>query len=163
MKLLGSLFIMAGGGAVWYLQLQERKRHQTLLEDLLYRMRSMGEEIRQTRTPLLRILERMAERNSSSATFFAAVSDAVCQGELLSTAWKNETERLALCVGEREILLRLGDSLGGDEEQVCKAISLATYDLAKRVEEVVRHRPEADRKSSALCFSSAALLVILLL
>ena len=57
----------------------------------------------------------------------------------------------------------LGTALGGDEEQACKAISQAVYELAKHAEERAAERKAEDRRAAALCFSAAALLVILLI
>ena len=60
-------------------------------------------------------------------------------------------------------LAELGDSLHGDEENVCKVISLAIYSMAQDAEEQTRRQPEEAKRATALCLSGAALLVILLI
>ena len=78
---------------------------------------------------------------------------------------QGELERLlaGIAAGDREALAALGDSLHGDEESVCKAISLVIYQLAKSLEETDRVRQQEEKRTAALCFSAAALMVILLI
>ena len=70
---------------------------------------------------------------------------------------------LPLPEADRMAVAALGEDLHGDEETICKAISLVTYQLAKALEESFRRKPEEDKRTAALCLSGAALLVILLL
>ena len=93
---------------------------------------------------------------------FAAAS-AAKQGERLPEAWKQAAEALPLPEADRMAVAALGEDLHGDEETICKAISLVTYQLAKALEESFRRKPEEDKRTAALCLSGAALLVILLL
>ena len=63
----------------------------------------------------------------------------------------------------RTALTALGDSLQGDEESVCKALTLAGKILEKNLAAARDHRQETEKRSAALWLSSAALLVILLI
>ena len=67
--------------------------------------------------------------------------------------------------GSRSVwsLSALGDSLQGDEESVCKALTLAGKILEKNLAAARDHRQETEKRSAALWLSSAALLVILLI
>lgn len=53
--------------------------------------------------------------------------------------------------------------LQGDEESVCKALTLAGKILEKNLAAARDHRQETEKRSAALWLSSAALLVILLI
>lgn len=161
-KLMGSLFILAGGGLLWRLQMQNDRRHRSALLDLVASLRSMGEEIRMARTPMPRLLQRLAERRGEDVqAFLRSVAAAAENGEGLTASWKKGIMELPLGGLEREILLSV--ELQGDEEKVCKGLSLAALQLAQCAEELERRRPEEAKRTSALCFSCAALLVILLI
>lgn len=162
MKLVGSLFILAGGGLMWCLQRQAYQRRRTTLFDLVNALRSMGEEIRMVRTPMPSLLQKLAANcGEDSQRFLQTVAAATREGERLTDAWRKGIGELPLSDREREILL--GMELQGDEEQVRHAISLAAFQLAQCAEELERKRPEEAKRTSALCFSWAALLVILLI
>lgn len=164
LKLLGSLCILGGGVLARYAQAAERRREMDTLSDLLWALRRMAEEIRMARTPLPLLLERLSQGCGGEAeVFFRESSAAARRGEALGAAWRRGAERLPLPAASAAALKELGDSLSGDEETVCKGISLAVYALAKDVEERDRRRPEEARQSAALWFSGAALLVILLI
>lgn len=163
-KLLGSLCVLAGGAMVRWVQAAERRHRRDTLSDLLTALRRMAEEIRMARTPLPDLLERLArDCGPDCAAFFHAVSDAARQGGEVSAVWASAAEGLPLSDGDRAALRDLGDNLRGDEEKVCKAVSLVIYSLTKSAEEQDRNRPQEDRRATALCFSAAALLVILLI
>ena len=93
---------------------------------------------------------------------FRAVSQAAGGGEDLPRVWRERAETLTLEPWDRSAISDLGGDLQGDEEKVCKAISHVAYELAKSAEETERKRPEREKQAMALWFSSAALLVILL-
>jgi stage III sporulation protein AB len=120
----------------------------------------MREEIRMARTPLPALLEGLAADNRAGSLFLHA-AEAARQGGDLAAVWRREAQALPLEARDREIVVSL--DLRGDEESVCKAIFLATYDLAKSAGEQEQRRPEEEKRATALCFSAAALLVILLI
>ena len=95
--------------------------------------------------------------------FFQAVSAAARRGEDLGRTWRGAAEALPLSGVSAAALAELGDSLHGDEENVCKVISLAIYSMAQDAEEQTRRQPEEAKRATALCLSGAALLVILLI
>lgn len=163
-KLMGSILILSGGVLARHFQALDRRRRMDTLSDLLSAIRRMGEEIRMTRTPLPVLLDRLAAGCGEDAGgFFERVSSAAKRGEELAGVWRQAAKELPLPDVDREALTDLGDSLHGDEENICKAISLVIYEMAKSLEEAVRRKPEEDKRSTALCLSSAALLVILLI
>lgn len=163
-KLLGSLCILAGGAMARWVQAAERRRRRDTLSDLLSALRRMAEEIRMARTPLPDLLERLSwDCGPDAVAFFQTAADAARRGGELSMAWAAAAKALPLPDGDKAVLQDLGKDLRGDEEEVCKAISLVIYSLAKSAEEQDRNRAQEDRRATALCFSAAALLVILLI
>ena len=75
-------------------------------------------------------------------------------------------ESVYLFSGPEEYLKR--EALGalrlwGDEESVRKELALVRSRLARSLEELEARRPEEEKRSAALCFSAAALLVIVLI
>ena len=163
-KLIGSVLIFAGGLLARQCRRAECRRRLEALSDLLSSLRRMGEEIRMARTPLPLLLERLASGCGPEAgAFFRAAASAAKQGERLPEAWKQAAEALPLPEADRMAVAALGEDLHGDEETICKAISLVTYQLAKALEESFRRKPEEDKRTAALCLSGAALLVILLI
>lgn len=161
-KLAGSVCILAGGALAWQRQRRERHRRRQMLGELLEALEDMGQEIRMARTPLPELLDRLALRcRSQAGDLLQETARAARRGESLTAAWRRGTETLPLSESDREILGAL--DLQGDEEKVRKALSLVYARLEKHTEELDRHRPEEEKRAMALCFSAAALLVILLI
>ena len=161
-KLAGSVCILAGGALAWQRQRRERHRRRQMLGELLAALEDMGQEIRMARTPLPELLDRRALRcRSQAGDLLQETARAARRGESLTAAWRRGTETLPLSESDREILGAL--DLQGDEEKVRKALSLVCARLEKHTEELDRHRPEEEKRAMALCFSAAALLVILLI
>ena len=164
LKLLGSACILAGGLLAQFARLSARRRQWDTLSDILSALRRMGEEIRRTRTPLPLLLEYLGkECCPEAAFFFNQTAEALRRGGALSEVWRRELSRLPLPPEDIRALEPLGDALKGDEEQACNGVSLAVYELAKHAEERRAERKLEDRRAAALCFSGAALLVILLI
>ena len=161
LKLLGSLCVLGGGVLAWSAQRRERRRKRDTLSDLLRALRRMGEAIRIARTPLPPLLDSAAsDCGPGAAAFFSAAARGLRDGESLSDAWKEAVKALPLSEGDRQAVADLGGELQGDEEKVCKAISLVIYQLAKSAEEQDQGRRELEKQAAALWFSAAALLVI---
>ena len=162
-KILGSICVLGGGALAWWIQMSERQRKRDTLSELVMVLRRMQEEIRMTRTPLPLLLETLSAdcRESQVVHMLRQVAEAARQGEELGKVWRQAVANLPLEPRDREVLDRV--DLHGDEENVCKGISLVIYELAKSAEDLEKRRPEEARRTSALCFSAAALLVILLI
>ena len=84
--------------------------------------------------------------------------------------WRSCHEKAAgrrMCAAGRRlglaVLEELGQDLRGDEEKICKAISLAGKRLEKQLAEWDERRAETEKRTTALWFSASALLVILLI
>lgn len=162
MKLLGSLLILTGGVLLRQTRLGLDRRRRRVLSDLASSLTAMSGEIRMARTPMPELLRRQAEACGPDVGAFLQAAAAASAGEEgLAGGWVRGVPDLPLDEPERELLLGL--DLRGDEEQVCGALSRAGLWLSRRAEERERNRPEETKRTTALCFSGAALLVILLI
>ena len=163
-KLLGSLCVFAAGGMVWWSRRQERQKKRRLLSDLIAALGRMETEIRLTRIPLPRLLKRLAEGcGEETRAFFQDASRGLEAGETFAAAWNRAVEKLGLPDVDKQVLLTLQETMQGDEMSACKGISLAMEKLRNRLKELDNQRPEEEKRATALCFSTAALVVILLI
>ena len=64
---------------------------------------------------------------------------------------------------DKRALSELVKALQGDETSACKGILLARKELQNSLSQLEKQRPEEEKRTVALCFSTAALLVILLI
>ena len=152
LKLLGSALILGAGAWLRWNTLAQQRRQRQTLRALLGALRRMAEEIRMARTALPLLLERLAGQcGPDAAVLFSGAAAALLSGEL------------PLPLQSREVLADLGADLHGDEEAVCKAISLAVQRLEQHREDLENSRQAEEKRVTALCFSGAALLVILLI
>ena len=163
-KLLGAVCILGAGGWVWRRGAAERRRSLDALADVIALLERMGQEIRLRRTGLPRLLEALSRgRTAEVRGFCGAVAAAMDRDAPLGESWRSAAEDLPLDPEERRALASLGEALQGDEESVCKAISLTNQSLRKSLEEARNRRAERERRAGALWLSGAALLVILLI
>ena len=116
------------------------------------------------RTALPLLLERLAGQcGPDAAVLFSGAAAALRRGEPLTPVWRTLSEELPLPLESREVLADLGADLHGDEEAVCRAILLAVQRLEQHREDLENSRQAEEKRVTALCFSGAALLVILLI
>lgn len=164
LKLLGSLCIFGGGAMFWLRQLQECRREVELLSDLSAALEELAEEIRMTQRSLPLLLEGIQTgRSQIAADFFRGATAAARSGESLTKAWTAAADALPLDESARRVLQEAGHCLSGDEARVVQGLHQASSLLGRRWEEKRLQRPERERRATALSFSAAALLVILLI
>lgn len=162
MKILGSLLVFGGSGLLWWFQRQERCSRRNTLADLMLVLRNLQDGIRMTRAPLPELLETLAKDcGTETAGLLRDMAAAAGKGTDVNAVWHTGIGQLPLLGRERDFLRSV--SFTGDEEKVCKELALALYGLAQRAEELERGRPEEEKRAAALCFSGAALMVILLI
>ena len=164
MKALGSLFILVGFGAAWAGELRRWRRETETLSQLIAALEALSSRIRLTRMPLPRLLRELGRaRQGAVAAWLTGLSESLEQGEPLRPAWDEASRRLPVEDDVRETVAELGYKLSGDEAEICKGIDLATTWLRKKLEERSRKKRDWTRQATAVCFSGAALLIILLL
>lgn len=164
MKALGSLFILAGFGAAWAGELRRWRRETETLSQLIAALEALSSRIRLTRTPLPRLLRELGRaRQGAVAAWLTGLAESLERGEPLRPTWDAACRRLPVEDDVRETVAGLGYKLSGDEAEICKGIDLATGWLRKKLEERSRKKRDWTRQATAICFSGAALLIILLL
>ena len=155
---------LGAGTWAWRRSAAERRRELDTLADLTALLDRMGEESRLRRTSLPRLLGSLGrDRTGPVRDFCTSVAASLARGAPLGQSWRSAAEALPLGPESRTALTALGDSLQGDEESVCKALTLAGKILEKNLAAARDHRQETEKRSAALWLSSAALLVILLI
>lgn len=161
-KLLGSVCVFSAGFWLRWMMISSRRRELDTLSQMLAALRQMETEIRMTRVPLPVLLNRLGDSGGPLVRpfFFAAVDG--LQAECASP-WAAAAEALPLSAQERATLQELGETLRGDEESVLKAVSLAASRLESSREEAESRLKSSNERTTALCFSASALLVILLI
>lgn len=163
-KLLGSLLVFAAGGMVWLYRLREGRRQRQLLAELAAALDAMETEIRLTRMPLPQLSEWLAGHSGGEVSaLFRKTARGLKSGETPHAVWEQALMELPLTAEDRQTLLELSNALQGDETSACKGILLASKALRHRLEKREAQRPEEDKRATALCFSAAALVVILLI
>ena len=164
MKMMGAALILGAALWGWYVQSRERRERRRTRLDILSALRRMSEEIRLARTPMPELLEAVASDCSGAGeNFFRAISSAICGGEDVEQAWIRAADRLALEEDERRALRELGQALGGDEEQLCRAAALTMAVLQRRAEEAEAQRKEEEKRCAAIWGCGGIMLVILLM
>jgi len=164
-KALGSLLLLLGFGAIWLGELRRRQRETETLDELITALEELSAGIRLTRTPLPRLLRQVgrSRRSEYVMVWLTGAADSLERGESLRSAWENACRRLPIEDDAQGIVASLGYRLSGDETEICKGISLSTDWLRKRAEERRKEKRDCFRQTTAVCFSAAALLLILLL
>ena len=122
---------------------------------MLYQLR---EGIRMARLPLPQLLERAAQDEA----FFGEVLRELREQEELSEAWRLAAENLPLPPQSWKIWCWLGRHLTGDEQSVLQAMTYAEQIMAQERQRLAEQEQEVNRRTAAMCFSAAALAVILL-
>lgn len=164
LKLLGSVCILLAGAAVRRLQVRSIRRELAALEGVTAGLRELGDRIRLSRMPLPRLLGRVGEnRERDARTFFQTAEETILGGQPPSEAWRRAAELLPVGARPQAALRELGERMDGDEDSVCKAISLATSQLEAALLERRARQADQEKRSTAICFSGAALLIILLI
>lgn len=164
MKALGSLLILAGFGAAWAGELSRWRCETETLVQLIAVLEALSDRIRLTRMPLPRLLRELSRgRSNPVGPWLAGVAEALERGELLRSAWDAACRRLPVEDGVKRTVGDLGYKLSGDETEICKGIDLVTNWLRENLKERRREKRNWTRQATAVCFSGAALLIILLL
>ena len=161
-RLTGSLLILSGGFLGMFLQARERRRRTETLRGMTEALRRAAEEIRMHRTPLPRMMERLAGSVGGEAgRCFAGMCVGIRKRETPEVIWRKEVEHLPLLPEDQDTLLAL--EWQGDEEKICHGISLVIQRLTRSEEAQRQSAPEEAKRGAALWLSGSALLVILLI
>ena len=163
MKAWGVVCILLGAVYGTYVSVRERRRRRELLSDLCGALSRLGDEIRLSRAAFPELLERLSEAcGADAAAFLRKVSGGVRQGRTPSVIWAREADALPLSAADRATLREFASVLRGDEEQIRRTVSVMAARLERSLQEMDASAAGDIRRSAALIFSAAALIVILL-
>ena len=158
-KLVGSLCVLFAGGSVWWLQHQEQRRRRQVLAELAAALDGMETSIRLNRTPLLPLFRQTARgRCHEVSQLFEGSAAALAAGRSPEIVWCQAVSCLPVLETDKRALSELVNALQG-----CKGILLARKELQNSLSQLEKQRPDEEKRTAALCFSAAALLVILLI
>ena len=164
MKALGSLFILAGFGAAWAGELRRWRRETETLSKLIAALEALSSRIRLTRTPLPRLLRELGRaRQGAVAVWLTGMAESLERGEPLRPTWDAACRLLPVEDDVEDTVAGAGDKLSAAAAEICKGIDLAASWLRMKLEERSRKKRDWTRQATAVCFSGAALLIILLL
>lgn len=163
-RLCGSICIFAGCGYAWYLQWTQRRRQRNARIELLSALRTMEQEIRSRQTPIPHLAQRLAGESIGDVRHSFEIFRALLEcGELPAQAWKVAFEELPLSEEEKAAVMELGNRISKEESIAVREINLTIDKIETWKESEEKLRKETEKRSSALWFSAAALLVILLI
>ena len=164
LRLTGSALIL---GAVLWLQRSFHLRtllRQRTLRALSGAFLALESAVRLTLTPLPALLRHLScEPEAAERVSQRRYSLPLPRGEPLASAWEHAAKTLPIAARERETVSALGHALGGVEESVCAALTLAASELSRLEEELRQRERETGRITAALCLGGGAMLCILLL
>lgn len=163
LKWIGAACVLGGGFLARWYGVSALRRQEETLEELTNLLERMLREIRMTRMPLPRLLARLAQEGRYTGDLFAAAAEAAGLGGDLEAVWRREAMALPLPAPARRMTAELAHGLPGDEEGICRAISLTSEGLSAQLARLRALRPDSEKRTTALCLSGAALLVILLI
>ena len=163
-RLLGGSLILAAGGAVWLTQHLERRQRRRILWALICLLGQAEDRIRLDRVPLPALLEQLAKRaDPALSPLLRETASAMTGGGDPAAVWRAGTVRLPVPEPDKLHLAALADAAQGEEENICKGILLAREKLRESLAALEGRQAEEEKRTAALCFSAAALLVIVLL
>ena len=124
----------------------------------------METSIRLNRTPLLPLFRQTARgRCHEVSQLFEGSAAALAAGRSPEIVWCQAVSCLPVSETDKRALSELVNALQGDETSACKGILLARKELQNSLSQLEKQRPDEEKRAAALCFSAAALLVILLI
>ncbi len=162
LHLTGAALLLAASALLRRAILSRARQQRRTLRALSEGFLSLAQAVRATLAPFPALLETMP-REGAAGTFFSSVRALLSCGETLPGAWRTAAEALPLSERERSAVESLASALGGEEESVCTALHRASAELLSAERALHAREREDGRVVSALCFSGALMLGILLL
>ena len=162
LHLTGASLLLAASALLRRAILSRARQQRRTLRALSECFLSLAQSVHATLAPFPSLLETMP-REGAAGTFFSSVRALLSCGETLPGAWRTAAEALPLSERERSAVESLASALGGEEESVCTALHRASAELLSAERALHAREREDGRVVSALCFSGALLLGILLL
>ena len=162
-KALGALLVLISAGSVWASEIFCQRREVDVLRRLAALLARMEAEIRGRRTPLPRLLRELSREETRLSPALEEILRGLQAGKALPGLLGGCADRWGLSPWCRTAMEELGCALGGDEGESGEALAFARHRILEELEEKRQSQGERERRSTALCFSGAALVILLLL
>lgn len=165
-RVFGTLLVFAGGVGAWQGYLSGLRRQRAAVEELLYALRRIEAEIRYERKPLLQLAERLERDCRGEAALFFGTFLRLYRAapeEDFARSWHAAAASLPLPPEGRALWGDVARRLIGDEESVRGSLTLAATELAALQQRLASEWPGRRKVSGAVCFTAAALVVVLFL
>lgn len=163
MKLLGAVLILGGAGLLCREKLSRRRAEREALRALAAALEELEREVRASLTPLPRLLERCAAGGRAESFFAAILSQRQREPDApLPDHWRAAAHSLPLSLREQESLARPAAALGGEEEDLLRALRAASTELRASLAERERSAAGEERLIAAISLSLSLLFAILL-
>lgn len=164
MKLMGTIFLAVGCGLFLRDHIRAERRKTRLLKEMAQAFSFMAGEIRCSLAPIPRLMRLCREKcGKISAAFFQAVEEALSCGESLESAWEKGCLALELPEGGgKEAIAALGTAFTHDEEAVLRHLDEAERRLSAEAAQRRGIQREKEKLWTALCFSGAGLLWLMI-
>ena len=162
MKLLGAALILCGAALQCHALLGARRQERAALRELSAALEGLERGIRASLMPLPRLLGQRGAGKYAEA-FFADVLAQLENGTPLPDGWREAAARTPLGEREQTVLSGLADALGGEEDDLLRALHAAAQTLRDSLRERERQSARDTRLVTTLCFSLSLLVTILLI
>ena len=162
MKLLGAALILCGAALQCHALLGARRQERAALRELSAALEGLERGIRASLMPLPRLLGQRGAGKYADA-FFADVLAQLENGTPLPEGWREAAARTPLGEREQAVLSGLADALGGEEDDLLRALHAAAQTLRDSLRERERDSARDTRLVTTLCFSLSLLVTILLI
>lgn len=158
-KILGAILILVGSVATCLRLSREMRQEMHLLQELACALEGIESAIRWQKLPLPRALRQQAER-PLCGDFFNAVLQGL-KGEIpLQQVWTKTAEK----IHSKEAADILGGvEWTGDETQIIGSLHAAVEALRRALQQRQHEQRQREKLRTALTFSAAALLIIVLM
>lgn len=164
MRGLGAALLFLGAALVRAAYLGERRRERCALREMVQALAYLEQGVRVLHLPLPRLLERQGGGRYADGFFARILEKHTALPDCpLPECWRAAALTLPLPTREREAICRLADALGGEEEDLLRALGGGARQLQKALEAMEEKSGQEERLITAVCMSGGALTAILLL
>ena len=161
LKGTGCLLLLLSAAIVQIERVRENCRELNTLASLCSALEYMAEVIRMELLPMPALLLRVCKRESPRVSAFFSAVEKQMSACCFTEALRSNLPSLGLKSEEESILCEL--HLTGDEESVIRQLEFTASRLRKQLQIKQEARHHQEKLTAALSFSSALLLIILLI
>lgn len=159
---VGAILIFGAGLLLRGTIVSKARREERTMRGICDALLALEREIALNLTPLPVLFARGGYGEAVDA-FFASVGEGLRVGGTLRSCWAASAQTLTLPQAEKERVVHLGATLGGDEEAVRRALRTMADELSDALERRQYEQAQRERVTTVLCVSGSTLLLLMLL